>query len=48
MQGKELYIKKIEVKIDVLEDVVLGLGQDIENIRVLLDTKCHASFGRYV
>ena len=39
--------KKLEAKLDALEDVVIELGQEIENIKVQLSTKCHANF-RYV
>ena len=36
--------QKLEVKFDVLENVVLVLGHEVENIKVQLSAKCHASF----
>jgi hypothetical protein len=41
---QQIIDKKLEVKLDVLEDVVLALGQEIENIKVQLSIRCHASF----
>ena len=42
----ELHIidKKLEAKVNALEEVVLAIGQDIANIKTRLATKCHASF----
>lgn len=42
----ELYFidKKLEAKVNALEEVVLAIGQDIANIKTRLATKCHASF----
>jgi hypothetical protein len=42
----ELHIidKKLEAKVNALEEVVLAIGQDIANIKTRLPTKCHASF----
>ena len=42
----ELHIidKKLEAKVNALEEVVLTIGQDIANIKTRLATKCHASF----
>ena len=34
----------MEAKINATEEVVLGMGHDIVNIKVRLATKCHASF----
>ena len=36
--------QKLEVKFDVLENVVLVLGHEVENIKIQLSAKCHASF----
>jgi hypothetical protein len=42
----ELYFidKKLETKVNALEEVVLAIGQDIANIKTRLTTKYHASF----
>ena len=32
------------MKVNVLEEVVLAIGQDIANIKTRLATKCHAFF----
>lgn len=40
--------KKLEVKLDALEDVVLVLGQEVENIKVQLSIKWMPGFGTYV
>jgi hypothetical protein len=42
----ELHIidKKLEAKVNALEEVVLAMGQDVANIKTRLATKCHASF----
>lgn len=39
--------KNLEVKLDTLEDIILALGQEIENTEVQLSTKWHARF-RYM
>ena len=36
--------KKLEAKVNALEEVVLGIRQDIANIKTRLATKCHAFF----
>ena len=36
--------KKLEAKVNTLEEVVLAIGQDIANIKTRLTTKYHASF----
>ena len=42
----ELHIidKKLEAKVNALEEVVLAIGEDIANIKVRLATNCQASF----
>jgi hypothetical protein len=42
----ELHVidKKLEVKVNTLEEVVLAIGHDIANIKTRLATKCHDSF----
>ena len=40
--------QKLEVKFDVLENVVLVLGQEVENIKVQLSIKWMPGFGTYV
>ena len=44
LAGQRILDKKLEVKLDALEDVVLVLGQEVENIKVQFSTKCHARF----
>jgi hypothetical protein len=44
---QQIIDKKLEIKLDTLEDVVLALVQEIENIKCQLSTKCHVSF-RYI
>lgn len=36
--------KKLEAKLNVLEEVVLALGQDIANLKTTLSTRCHSSY----
>ena len=44
---QQIIDKKVEANFDALEDVVLGLGQEVENIKIQLSNRCHASF-RYI
>ena len=41
---QEAIDKKLEAKINVLEEVVLALGQDIANLKTTLSTRCHGNF----
>ena len=41
---QQIIDKKVEANFGALEDVVLGLGQEVENIKIQLSTRCHASF----
>ncbi|XP_052585803.1 endogenous retrovirus group K member 13-1 Env polyprotein-like [Peromyscus californicus insignis] len=36
--------KKLEAKINILEEVVLALGQDVANIKKLMETRCHQEY----
>lgn len=42
----EMYFidKKLEAKVNALEEIILAIGQDITNIKTRLATKCYASF----
>ncbi|XP_049996119.1 endogenous retrovirus group K member 25 Env polyprotein-like [Alexandromys fortis] len=41
---QEAIDKKLEAKLNVLEEVVLVLGQDIANLKTTLSTRCHDDF----
>lgn len=41
---QHLIDKKLETKINALEEVVLLLGQDVANLKTRMSTRCHASF----
>lgn len=37
---QQIINKKLETKLDALEGVILELGQEVENIKVQLSTRC--------
>lgn len=41
---QEAIDKKLEAKLNVLEEVVLALGQDIANLKITLSARCHSNF----
>lgn len=41
---QEAIDQKLEAKINVLEEVVLALGQDIANLKTMFSARCHSSF----
>ena len=44
LSEQALIDRKLESKINALEEVVLALGQDIVNIKTRMETPCHAAF----
>ncbi|XP_062041268.1 endogenous retrovirus group K member 25 Env polyprotein-like [Lepus europaeus] len=41
---QEAIDQKLEAKINVLEEVVLALGQDIANLQTMFSARCHSNF----
>lgn len=44
LSEQSLIDKKLKAKINVLEEVVLALGQDLVNIQNRLETRCHTAY----
>lgn len=44
LSEQHLIDRKLEAKINALEEVILELGQDVDSIKTRLATRCHSSF----